>query len=264
MKLSYLIVIMTLAVLGLPAQRTDLADSLMAHGEYYRAITEYYKFVFGDDPALAKKGHQGIREAFLRGQDWEGLTNYLDYQRSIDDYAYLAWAWINLERPDLAAIASADGASVKRRQMYAVSKAFQGDFIEAEKVLREIGVSSGPLNLKLMEINAATQGLPRKNPVLAGTMSIVPGLGYAYNGHWDTAVASFAVNLLWLAVVFELVNRDLDFSAAGVASVGLGFYMGNIFGAARQAKKININRRYAYLHKHLGPIIGEEFLIPND
>ena len=264
MKKLLLALILAMISWCMSAWELDLADSLMEHGEYYRAITEYYHFVFSEDSDLARAGHRGIREAYTRGQDWEGLTDYLSYQRSTDDYAYLAWAWINRERPDIAAIVSADGQAVAKRQMYAISKSFEGDYTEADKVLRDIGDSGGLLNTKLLQITAGAEALPRKSPVIAGTLGIIPGLGYAYNGYWDTALASFTFNLLWIASALELMDQDLHFTAAGVASVGLGFYMGNIFGAAKQAKKINSNRRWAYLQKHLGPIIGEEFLRAGD
>lgn len=243
---------------------TDFADSLMAHGEYYRAITEYYRLLYGGDPVLAGTGHQGIREAYLRGQDWDGMLDYLSYQRTKDDFAFRAWAWINKDRPDLAAIACADDPDPARIRMYSISRAFQGKYQEALDALEEADYTPQDLDMKLRDIIATADALPRKIPALAGIISVVPGAGYAYNGHWGTAFASFAANLLWVAVVVELLDRDLNYSAAGVASVGLGFYFGNIWGSANQAKKINANRRYAYLYEHLGPIIGEEFLHPDD
>lgn len=264
MKKLLLLLPLLVAIGSLYCGEADFADSLMAHGEYYRAVSEYYKLLFGNDPQLALIGHKGIREAYLRGQDWDGLLDYLGYQRTMDDFAFRAWAWINKDRPDLAAMACADDPSAKRKQMYAISKAFEGKYQDAMQALGDIGLDTDAVNQSLHEVFLGVEALPVKKPVLAGIISVIPGAGYAYNGHWDTAFASFTANLLWIAVVMELVHNDLYFSAAGVTSVGLAFYMGNIFGAAKQAKKINANNRYAYLYKHLGPIIGEEFLHPDN
>jgi hypothetical protein len=44
--------------------------------------------------------------------------------------------------------------------------------------------------------------LPEKNPVYAGTLAIVPGLGHAYVPRYRDAIVSFLVNglFIWAAV----------------------------------------------------------------
>lgn len=88
-----------------------------------------------------------------------------------------------------------------------------------------------------------------KNPALAASLSaIVPGLGRWYAGDWKNAIVS---------ALFVGVNgyqsyrgfRNSGVSSAGgwiFGAIGLGFYVGNIYGATWTAKRKNDQKRDVY------------------
>lgn len=92
-------------------------------------------------------------------------------------------------------------------------------------------------------------GLKNKSPSLAGALSIIPGLGYAYTGHKQTAITAFLVNgLIAYATYTNLKNRNYGMGIlTGVFN--LSFYFGNIYGAAKSAKRYNEQRKKSIINK---------------
>lgn len=88
-----------------------------------------------------------------------------------------------------------------------------------------------------------------KSPALAASLSaVVPGLGRWYAGDWKNAIVSA------LFVGVNAYQSYRGFRNSGVSSVGgwvfgaigLGFYVGNIYGAAWTANRKNDQKRNAY------------------
>lgn len=87
------------------------------------------------------------------------------------------------------------------------------------------------------------ENLPKqKSPLLAGTMSaVLPGMGQAYTGSWQSGAMAFFLNALFLSTTLEFAENDLH--AASLAS-GVVFsitYLGNILNAAESARIYNQN-----------------------
>lgn len=101
-------------------------------------------------------------------------------------------------------------------------------------------------NSKLIE--SAIQ-LKNKSPTLAGVFSIVPGAGYAYTGHKQTAISALFVNgLLAYATYSNLKNENYGMGIlTGVFN--LSFYIGNIYGATKSAKRFNEQRKKKIINK---------------
>jgi hypothetical protein len=247
----------------LSASTIDLAfaDSLYAHHEYYRAISEYYKGLYFGDEQTRNYCHSQIRFAYLASEDFTGLTEYLGDNRIKSDFPFEAWALIRKGRPDLAAILSSDNKNTDYIMMYAISNAYSGKFEDAQQVIQNMGSDQTALTDSLSQIIANCQNLSYKEPVLAGILSVIPGSGYAYNGSWHTAMSSLTVNILWMCIVNELVHKKLYYSSYGITVIGLGFYIGNIYGAANESSKQNRKKRTMFLTNHLKPIIESDFLL---
>lgn len=81
--------------------------------------------------------------------------------------------------------------------------------------------------------------VPLKNPRLAGILSIIPGLGYAYAGHKQTAIAALLVVGITLGGVFEAVERDNTSLAVGSGLLCAGWYSGSIIGAIESTHRRN-------------------------
>lgn len=84
-----------------------------------------------------------------------------------------------------------------------------------------------------------------KKPALAGGLAVVPGLGYLYAGHRQTALAAFLVNGLFAWATYSTFERRNYGLGVLVGVVSLGFYAGNIQGSVRSARRYNQAKRDA-------------------
>ena len=79
---------------------------------------------------------------------------------------------------------------------------------------------------------------PRKSPLLAATLAIVPGLGHIYLGDWRRAIG-----FMGAAGALEFFGFDLDLTAVGaVVGVpmevgGVGLWLYSIFDAYQSARR---------------------------
>lgn len=88
-----------------------------------------------------------------------------------------------------------------------------------------------------------------KSPKLSGILSIIPGLGYAYTGHNQTAVTAFLVNgLIGYATYTNIKNANYGMGIlTGVFN--LSFYLGNIYGGIKSAKRYNEQQKKLLIKK---------------
>ena len=88
-----------------------------------------------------------------------------------------------------------------------------------------------------------------KSPKLAGLLSIIPGLGYAYTGHKQTALSAFLVNsLIGYATYTNIKNANYGMGIlTGVFN--LSFYLGNIYGGIKSAKRYNEQQKKLLINK---------------
>lgn len=85
---------------------------------------------------------------------------------------------------------------------------------------------------------------PTRSPVLAGVLSgVVPGLGQAYVGAWQSAAVSLVLNALFLGTTIELYRQGLPFAGSAAALVFSVTYAGNIINAAESAAHFNQAQR---------------------
>lgn len=101
-------------------------------------------------------------------------------------------------------------------------------------------------NLRLVE--KATH-LKDKSTFLASILSVVPGAGYAYTGHRQTALSAFLVNgLLAYATYSNFKNNNYGMGIlTGVFN--LSFYIGNIYGASKSVKRYNEQQKKTIINK---------------
>lgn len=86
----------------------------------------------------------------------------------------------------------------------------------------------------------------RRNPLTAGMLAIIPGAGYAYSGHYRTAISSLIVNGLLGWATVNAFNNDAGGGAAFYSMLFSSFYVGNIYGSVRSAERFNHNQLMEY------------------
>jgi len=230
------------------------ARYLMQSGDYYRAIGEFKRFLyFCPQDSLAGEAFRDVGQClFLAGR----YDDVIAWQQSdvsrgsgpesdliVGHSHFRAGAYAQaLPVLTRAAGSSTDqllasqasylaGLSAVRLQKYDAARDLLGDVTSISPYFDRAVAYSDVLS---------KAGISRpKSERRAGLLAIVPGLGYAYSGHYQTALASLVVNgLLFWATVDAF--RDGDDAEGAITSVfALGFYLGNITGSAASARRYN-------------------------
>lgn len=78
-----------------------------------------------------------------------------------------------------------------------------------------------------------------KKPFVAGLLSIVPGLGYVYTGHRQTAISSVLINGLLAYASYSSYKSENYGMSALVSLFSVSFYLGNVSGSVKSAKRYN-------------------------
>lgn len=240
------------------ADLLGFADSLAAEGDYYRAITEYKRFLHyrPGDPDCAR-AQLGIAQSLLAGQRWETADQAL------------ATVWRTYPQSPEA---------TQARQLYADAAYQRGDYAAAEKryaqfkqaspeSLYRSGLSALRQNhpkqarahfsklppvtrQRLLQETENYQQLARKSARLAGTLSaLVPGMGQLYAERPQQAGIAFALNGAFIYGAVEAWENE-NFAVAGILSLfELGWYGGNIYNAMNNAQQFNRHQRASFLDR---------------
>ncbi len=243
-----------------------LGDAFMAEGEYYRAITEYKKFLFlFPDSEKADYALFRVGLANYRGEEYETATHTFatvreTYGRSrvaADSGYFEGLSLWKLGRFDRAETAFDRVVALDTESEYA-SLALLGKSLVSYDAKNIPGcrhelvrfLASYPEDTRADNVRETialldkNQELPRKSPVLAGVMSaFVPGSGYMYAGRYGDGIMAFIVNGLFIAGTVVAIHEENYAVAAIVGGIGLPFYVGNIYGSANAATKWNIGVR---------------------
>jgi len=269
------------AVLFTGDVQLKIADAFMEEGEYYRAITEYKKFlILFPDSAKADYAAFEIGMAYFKGEEYGAavrsfvavrekypesgyaiqagyLEGYSQWKLKNYDRARAALETLVEQHPDseyaprslvvicLAAL-DENRAEVSRQALNRFLGRYPGH--HGEENVKEAGVQLDRY-----------QELPEKSPVLAGVMSaILPGSGYIYAEHYGDAITAFLINGLFIAGTITAIHQE-NYAVAGiVGGIGVPFYLGNIYGSANAAKKWNLavrNEIIQKIHSTLAPLL---------
>jgi tetratricopeptide (TPR) repeat protein len=246
------------------------ADHLFETGEYYRAITEYSRFLFffPEDP-LVGLVRLKIAYAYQKGEQWEDARQrFEDLSRDYADQEIGREAWF--QSAETLRLGKNYTKAVSRYQQFtsAFPKDERSDLaffkigcirLELHEWLDAAGAFSKVKPDSRIFADAAHLGqeakrissLPLKNPALAGTLSaIVPGAGQVYVRRYRDGLSALFVNggFIWGAV--EAFGHDQNGLGVILLAMESGWYAGNIYSAISSTKKFN--RRE--IEKNLTPL----------
>jgi len=232
---------------------------LLHEGEYFRAITEYRRFLFyyPQDPRQAMV-HFRIGLAFYRGQSYaEALQTFREVAQRYPatSYGQLAWLWQGeslLRQTQYSAAEQVYREILNRFPQAEVSQQaryhqgwtflYRQQWQEAAQQFQQVPPESSLYRSAQQIAEAALAGeqLPHKSPALAGTLSaILPGSGQLYNGRLGDALLAFLLNGLFIAGITQAITHQ-ELAIAGVLGFfEVGWYAGNVYGAVNGAHKEN-------------------------
>jgi tetratricopeptide (TPR) repeat protein len=215
----------------------EYAESLFEEGDFYRAITEYKRFIFffPKEEEKAEKCYFMIGKSYFKAKKWVEAIDALKvftvkFPRSfmLNDALYIYQRALVLV--DMEDWKGAGETFLKIPEESVLSPAARTFSSELENI----------------------DNLPRKSPATAGTLAaIMPGAGHLYTERPRDALVAFLLNgaFIWAAV--ELFN-DENYVAGGVVTFfELGWYSGNIYSAVSSAHKYNKRVKEKFL-KNLG------------
>jgi hypothetical protein len=229
------------------------ADHLFGDGDYYRAISEYRRFLFLTKGRAeeAPRAAMANGEALLRGEQYDAAGRQLDgVATRTPDLALrraalfgAARAYLDDGRPELAKPRfrlivedpDADRALVgDSRWLLAWGHFDAGELEKARDLFATIAGTSSPYAKDAQGVVDAIDQkgeLDTKDPLLAALFSIVPGGGHAYLGQWGTALTSLTWNALFIfAAVSAWISGDWGIAVV-LTFAELGWYAGSMFGA---------------------------------
>jgi hypothetical protein len=249
-----------------PAQEfpaDTFADYLFQEGEYYRAITEYYRIMYTEVNSLKRADLlRKVGWCYFKGADYDGYvlfykkyytTFYLDslfhsemslllgksyyhlnlYEKAISSLDSQRWNPQNHFSNDIQFL-----LSISYSRMYDWQTAIQKlqlishNYYDSDRIMAESMIRSFQ----------NFPNLSHRSPFLAGSLSaIIPGAGYAYCDRWETGVASILINGLLAWTFSDALKREQYGLATLTGFVGIGWYIGNIQGSAKAAENYNSN-----------------------
>jgi tetratricopeptide (TPR) repeat protein len=240
-------------------QILGFADALFDAGDYFRAITEYKRFLFlHPTDARAGRVQLQIGRSYLRGQQWEearqtfeamaqqhpdrdiraeaafliGETAYQQgrYTRAIEDWRRAAEQYRQTPTAE------------KARYRLGWSYLHVRRWAEAAQAFEAVDTTSPlfPSARALTEAAREAETLPRKSPALAGLMSaLIPGTGHFYTGRWRDGTIALLLNGGFLAAGIEAVGAGNEAAAGLLFFFEAAWYSGSIYGAVNAAHKDN-------------------------
>jgi tetratricopeptide (TPR) repeat protein len=269
------------AVLFTGDVQLKIADAFMEEGEYYRAITEYKKFlILLPDSAKADYASFGIAMAYFKGEEYgAAVRSFVAVREKYPESGYAIpasylegtsqWKLKNYDRARVALetlVEQHPESEYAPRSLVVISlAALDENKVEVsrqalKRFLDRYPGHPGEENVREAVVQLDRyQELPEKSPVLAGVMSaILPGSGYIYAEHYGDGITAFLINGLFIAGTITAIHQE-NYAVAGiVGGVGVPFYLGNIYGSANAAKKWNLtvrNEIIQKIHSTLAPLI---------
>lgn len=271
----------------------DFAEHLFAKKEYDRAITEYERFIFlfpGDDrleDALYQIGmaHFNTRrypdaaEAFFQVIDRAGGRPVSESDTVARAYVRVSECYVNMGATgeavnnlnNLATLADSPGLQDEARYRMGWILLEEGLWKNSALAFSQIRPEKKD-HYRLPELFKAMEGyrdIPQKSPAAAGTLAVVPGMGYLYLERYRDALVSFVLNGGMIFAAYTAFDNNNPALGGLLTLVELGFYSGNLYGSISSAHKYNrdqtqrfisgIRRRYK-LDLSLSPTPGGAFL----
>ncbi|MEA3361892.1 MAG: tetratricopeptide repeat protein, partial [Thermodesulfobacteriota bacterium] len=241
----------------------SFADSLVAEEDYYRAVTEYKRFLhYYPQDSRAAYAQLAIAQSLLSGQRWKQAdlamekvwTLYPDSLEAVTakqlhaDAAYDRGDYATAQQRYQQLQDNLPAASNKTSAYQIGLSQLQQNRVEDARA--SFAKLPAPLSQKLRLSLDEYQQLQQKSPQMAGTLSaILPGAGQLYTERPRQAGMAFALNAAFIYGAVEAWENK-NYAVAGILSLfEIGWYGGNIYNAMNNAHKFNLRQKNQFLEQ---------------
>ena len=226
-----------------------VADSLVAEGDLYRAISEYKHVLYASDDCKSRsRAVVGIASTLYRGEQYLRAVGWLDRKGSVllatdrkfADEIYLTSLFRTRLAEDLLRFSrTLDGAM----SLYGVALAgcLKEEWGSAQGYFERVEEAS-PYHARArsaVEVCQRAAKIGRKNPSVAGTLGVIPGAGYLYSGHPQTALAAAVVNSAFIFSAYQAFDSGNIVLGTTLAFWSFLWYGGSIVGSVQAAERHN-------------------------
>lgn len=247
----------------------DLGDHFSQEGDYYRAITEYKRFLFFFSKSRrAEEAFFKIAQSYFNGKKWDEAILACDQllkrfpDTSFRDKALFLKGLSFREKKDypqarffFEGTKAAAGEAALRdeaQKQIALTYVREENWPEAARAFRQIDPDS-PLYERGKYF---AQGLDpidkisQKSPEWAGFLAaVLPGSGHVYVERYRDGAIAFLLNGAFMWGMVESFQRK-NYVVGGILTFfELGWYSGNIYSAVSGAHKYNRKQRKDYLDR---------------
>lgn len=264
-KITFILLHLAVLAKAQSEQESAFAAYLFQTGQYELAAFEYERLRF-HHPANDSLALFLSRSYRLQGKFTVALDLAQSKQKSLTQ-PDMAWAFQTEKNHNALLLKDAQRFQILSQESQQLALSPKEKYLTKQLLLGD-AILSGRAELPSYEPSLAFDGIllqlhedwqsrPQKSPSLAATFSaLVPGAGKVYAGAWKDGL----VNMLFVGANAYTTYRGYQnqgFKSPYVWIFGgltTGFYLGNIYGAHKQAKKFNSqvnneirNRTYARL-----------------
>ncbi len=253
-------------------EQFQFAESYFAKAEYYRAISEYNRFIyfFPQDQRVEQAMYK-VAESYLKGQRFKKaidsfnalIDKYHDTDLAVKSYFSLAQCYVRLKQLALAravldnVLRVTDNPDVKDEVMYRQGWIYleMDQWEKARAVFESIGSKnrdSYGVEKLLGDMNRK-KFLKTKSPTAAGWLAVVPGAGHLYCKRYRDALIAFLLNGAMILAAYESFDNGNEALGGLITFFEIGLYSGNIYSAVSCAHKYNRKQKrdfFQYLKQH--------------
>ncbi len=240
-----------------PEEILRFGNSLYEEEDYYRAITEYKRFLyFYPTHPKANAVNFQIGFSYLKGKKWDAALPTFQKLSSLfktnigQEASFMVAQTYFLSENMSSAIKEWDQflesfpkSSWTTPGFYQKGWAYflKEKNKEAQAELSKIKNTKLKMKAKLLsEEISHWKSLPHRSPFLAGTLSaLLPGLGQWYDGRFWDGAAALTINGMFAYGIYATLDKKYYVPAGILIFFGTGFYGANIFSAVSSAHKFN-------------------------
>jgi len=233
-------------------EQLSFANHLFEEGDYFRAITEYKRFIFlsssSEEKLFAKKR---ILSSYKKAHRYDDALDYINtFQNEVFKDMESGKLLLLKGNREKARFHFNNSHSDTSRILEGWSYIEEGNWKESTKQFSLISEDT-PLyttaqKLKLYTLKAE-KGIEQKNIVLSAIFSsIVPGAGRFYTGRAGDGFYSFLTIAIPGALSYFYWQEDRKRASSIAISITALFYAGNIYGSIISAKAFNNIKKNEY------------------